>query len=69
MLPAKIEKFEAENRRFESKYHQPFQEFSGKIEKSVNQEVFEREEDYLYWRFAKEAMERLQNQKLELEHA
>lgn len=69
MMMARIEKFETENRRFEAKYHQSFHEFKEKMGKSLNQEVFEKEEDYLDWRFAKEAMDRLEKQKLELEHA
>lgn len=69
MLMAKIEKFEAENRQFEVKYHQSFNEFKEKIENSFNKETFAKEDDYLDWRFAKEAMDRLEKQKLELEHA
>jgi hypothetical protein len=32
MLMARIEKYEAENKRFEAKYHMPFKAFQAKIE-------------------------------------
>ena len=69
MLMAKMEKFEAENKRFEIKYHVDFNEFQEKIEGKENDEVFTEEDDYLDWRFAKEALDRLRRQKRELEHA
>lgn len=49
--------------------YESFNEFKEKIENSFNEEVFVKEDDYIDWRFAKESMERLQKQKLELEHA
>lgn len=69
MLMAKIEKFEAEKKYFESKYHQPFSEFKGEMEKSDATENFAKEDDYLDWRFATEAIDKLKKQKQELECA
>jgi hypothetical protein len=69
MLMAKIEKFEAENKRFESKYHSSFDDFEKSMEEMRGVEEFEKEDDYLDWRFAVEAKERLNKQRLELENA
>mgnify|MGYP006995642901 CR=1 FL=1 len=69
MLMARIEKYEAEDKRFEAKYHMPFKAFQTKVEGLQNEEVFTEDDDYLDWRFAKEAMGRLVRQKRELEHA
>jgi hypothetical protein len=69
MLMAKMEKFEAENKRFETKYHLDFNKFQENIEGKENEEVFTEEDDYLDWRFAKEALDRLRRQKRELEYA
>ena len=69
MLMARIEKYEAENKRFEAKYHMPFKAFRAKIDGLENEEVFTEEDDYLDWRLAKEAIDRLGKQKRELEYA
>ncbi|MBW2663693.1 MAG: hypothetical protein JRD93_17365 [Deltaproteobacteria bacterium] len=69
MLMARIEKYEAENRRFEIKYHMSFEAFQTKIEGLQNEEVFTEDDDYLDWRFSKEAIDRLKKQKQELEYA
>lgn len=69
MLLAKIEKFEVEDKFLESKYHMTFEDFCKRIEAVKNEEDFTEEEDYLDWRFTKEALVRLMNQKLELEYA
>ena len=69
MLMARIEKYEAENKRFEAKYHMPFKSFQAKVEGLQNEEVFTEDDDYLDWRFAKEAIDRLVSQKRELEYA
>jgi len=69
MLMARIEKYEAENKRFEAKYHMSFKAFKAKVEGLQNEEVFTEDDDYLDWRFAKEAIDRFVSQKLELEHA
>lgn len=69
MLMARIEKYEAENRHFEAKYHMPFEAFKAKVEELKGEEVFTREDDYPDWRFAKEAMDKLRKQKQELKHA
>lgn len=47
----------------------PFKAFQAKVEELQNEEVFTEEDDYLDWRFAKEAIDRLVRQKRELEHA
>jgi len=69
MLMARIEKYEAEKNRLEAKYHMPFRSFRAKIEGLQNEEVFSEDDDYLDWRFAKEAIDRLVRQKRELEDA
>ncbi|RLB90753.1 MAG: hypothetical protein DRH26_09125 [Deltaproteobacteria bacterium] len=69
LLMARIEKYETENKRFEAKYHMPFKAFQTKIQGLHKEEVFSEEDDYLDWRFAKEAIDRLVRQKLELECA
>ncbi len=69
MLMAKIEKYEAESKHFEAKYHMPFKAFQTKVEGLQNKEVFTEDDDYLDWRFAKEAINRLVRQKRELEYA
>ena len=69
MLMARIEKYEAENKRFEAKYHMPFKSFQAKVEGLQNEEVFSEDDDYLDWRYAKEAIDRLVRQKQELEYA
>jgi len=69
MLMSKIEKFEAENKRFEARYHSSFLDFKKFMEEMRGMEDFEKEDDYLDWRFAVEAKDRLYKQKLELENA
>ena len=69
MLMARIEKYEVENKRFEAKYHMPFNAFQEKVEGLQNEEVFTEDDDYLDWRFAKEAIDGLKKQRLELEYA
>jgi hypothetical protein len=69
LLMAKIEKYDAENRIFEAKYNMSYKTFHKKIEALQNEENFSHEDDYLDWRFANEASERLRKQKLELENA
>ena len=69
LLLARIEKYETESKRFEAKYHMPFKAFQTKIQGMHNEEFFLEEDDYLDWRFAKEAIDRLVRQKLELECA
>ena len=69
MLVAKIDKFEAENRRYEARYKTSFTDFRKKMEEMHGMEDFDKEDDYLDWQFAVEARERLYKQKLELENA
>ena len=69
IMMAKMEKYEAEIKRFEVKYHMDFKSFQEKIEGLKNREVFTEEDDYLDWRFAKESLDRLIRQKQELEYA
>jgi len=69
MLMAKIDKFEAENKQYEAKYQISFHDFKNQMEGMRDMEDIAKEEDYLDWRFAIEAKERLNKQKLELENA
>lgn len=69
MLVAKIDKYTAEKKRYEAKYHTSFAEFQKKMEQMHGMEDFETDDDFLDWQFAVEAMDRLYKQKLELENA
>ncbi|MCA1793711.1 MAG: hypothetical protein LC660_07540 [Desulfobacteraceae bacterium] len=69
MLMAKIDKFEAENKQYEAKYQVSFHDFKKQMEDMRGMEDIVKEEDYLDWRFAVEARDRLNKQKLELENA
>ena len=69
MLMARIEKYEAENKYFEAKYNMSFKAFQSKVEGLQNEEVFTEDDDYLDWRFATEALDKLVRQKRELEFA
>ncbi len=66
---SKMEKYRTENKRFETKYAMDFESFREKIESLENEEVFSAADDYLDWRFAEEALNRLKRQKRELENA
>ena len=69
ILLAKIEKYEAEVRRFEKKYGTDFENFKKRIDDQEDREVFDEEDDYLDWRFSVEALSTLRRQKQELEYA
>ncbi|MFZ0456475.1 MAG: hypothetical protein WCE54_19605 [Ignavibacteriaceae bacterium] len=49
----KAAEFEQDCKVFENKYKMSFQEFENKL-RSVDEEVFEKEDDYLEWKFAAE---------------
>jgi hypothetical protein len=65
MLMAKMEKYEAEIRCFKVKYDIDFNAFQERINCKDNQEDFDEEDGFLDWRFAEEALKRLQRQILE----
>jgi len=69
LMLAKIEKYQAEDRLFEKKYKTNFEGLEEKIKNLRNEEVFEQEDDYLDWRYARESLDRLKRQKQALEHA
>jgi hypothetical protein len=69
LILAKIEKYQAEDRLLEKKYKIDFERFQEKIKNLKNEEVFEQEDDYLDWRYARESLDRLKTQKQALEHA
>jgi hypothetical protein len=69
ILLAKIDKYEAEARRFEKKYEIGFEGFEKKLEAQEDKEIFEEEDDYLDWRFSIEALNTLRKQKQDLEYA
>ena len=69
ILMSKMEKFRAEDKRFKSKYGLDFNKFQERIERRKDEEIFLEEEDCLDWRFAKEALSRLERQTRELENA
>jgi hypothetical protein len=69
LMLAKIDKYQTEDRLFENKYKVNFEEFEEKIKKLRNDEVFEQEDDYLDWRYARESLERLKKQKQAIENA
>jgi hypothetical protein len=69
LILAKIDKYESENTFFERKYRMSFDDFQKALKGAAGNEVFEQEDDYLDWRFARESLHRLREQKHELEHA
>ncbi len=69
LMLAKMEKYLNEDRLFENKYKISFEEFEQKLKNLKNEEVFEQEDDYLDWRYARENLKRLKGQKQALEHA
>jgi hypothetical protein len=69
ILLAKIDKYEAEAKRFEKKYGIDFEHFKKKIEAQKDIEIFDEEDDYLDWRFSIEALSTIKKQKQELEYA
>lgn len=69
LILAKIDKYQAEEKLFETKYRMGFDEFKKSIDNLMNQEVFEHDDDYLDWRYARENLERLKKQKQAIEHA
>lgn len=52
----KLAEFDQDCKAFENKYKMSFQEFEKKIQ-SYDNEIFEEEDDYLSWKFAKEGAE------------
>jgi hypothetical protein len=69
MILAKLDKYESENRFFEKKYLMSFEEFQKKIKGHEKIENFEEEDDYLDWRFAREALESLGKKKQDMKYA
>lgn len=69
LILAKLDKYQAEDKLFETKYKMGFDEFQKSIDNLMNQEVFEQDDDYLDWRYARENLERLKKQKQAIEHA
>ena len=69
MILAKLDKYESENKFFERKYLVSFEEFQKKIQEQQEIENFEEEDDYLDWRFAREALESLEKKKQDIKHA
>lgn len=69
LMLAKIDKYQTEDRLFENKYKVNFEGFEKKIKKLRNEEVFEQEDDYLDWKYARESLERLKKQKQAIENA
>lgn len=64
-----LQKYEVENRFFESKYSCKFVEFKNKIEAMENEEDFEWEDDLMDWEFAVENLNLWQQRAAEVEHA
>lgn len=68
ILLSKISRYKAECSLFEKKYGMSFEEFAALVESS-DREDFEKEDDLLDWRFAKETLEELMKEKQEIERA
>lgn len=66
---AMLQKYEVENRGFESKYNCKFVEFKHKIEAMENEEDFEWEDDLMDWEFVVENLNVWQQRAAEVEHA
>ncbi len=54
MVMAKIQKYEAESKKFSKQYHTTFSRFKKKVESIKQGENFRWEEDLLDWQFAEE---------------
>ncbi|MFQ5637921.1 MAG: hypothetical protein ACE5IR_07975 [bacterium] len=52
---AKISKYQAEINRFMNKYNTSFDIFEKQLLQQKNEENFEKEDDYLDWKFSEEA--------------
>jgi len=52
---SKYSEFSNEARFFENKYHMKFAEFQKMVEKKVEDEDFEQEDDLMTWKFAHES--------------
>lgn len=68
LLLGKINRYQAECSYFEKKYGMTFEKFATMIQGNGG-EIFEHEDDFLDWRFAKETLEDLTRQKKEIENA
>ncbi|MBN1905393.1 MAG: hypothetical protein JW927_09870 [Deltaproteobacteria bacterium] len=69
IILAKLDKYESENSFFEKKYLMTFDEFQKKIQAQEKRENFEEEDDYLDWRFVREALESLGKKKQDMKYA
>lgn len=67
MLEARISRYEAESRLFETKYGLGYEQFAGKCREEP--EVFEHEDDLNNWRFALESLRRYKDKLSEVENA
>jgi hypothetical protein len=69
IILAKLDKYESENSFFEKKYLMTFEEFQKNIQAQTKTENFEEEDDYLDWRFTREALESLGKKKEDMKYA
>lgn len=68
LLMGKISRYKTECAYFENKYSMSFENFAKKLE-NAKEEDFAQEEDFLDWRFAREALVELDQRKREIESA
>jgi len=54
---SRYSEFGQELKQFEKKYHMNFESFKEMIEETSNQEDFQKEDDLMAWKFAKEGAE------------
>lgn len=66
---SKIAEYEEEVQSFRKKYNMSFDEFQQKLETTKEDENFDEEEDFMAWKFAKEAIDYWQEQIETLENA
>jgi hypothetical protein len=59
-LSEKIAGFKSESSFFEKKYQTDIQSFQKRIQKKINAEDFDEDDDYLAWKFAEESKTYLQ---------
>lgn len=65
---AKLNRYEAEVNKYRNKYQTLFKEFEKQLRTQKNEENFQKEDDYLDWRFAEEAL-KLWNERKEVLNA
>jgi len=68
LILGKIEEYQNKIMYFEKKYSQKYKHFEKKLTDLKNDEDFDKEDDYMEWRFCMESFEMYKSELEELEH-